>query len=799
MRLQRLQVPLLQGRQVHQAGRSRACTSARQVTGRQQPCTPCNRGAGSNEPAPTICWAEFSCGLVRQCVSLRRGVFGRRLGDTPVIVPFYLVSLGLAGGLVGVWARRMLAAAGLVSGFHSGLLTVAAVALAYVGLELAFMALVRMLKPTRSPLPILWDMVAQAAALVLVPYLLHIAVPWPWAVLVKYEPIIYLAAFAVPHTFLKLVVFFGALQSRPASPLPALGYFAAAAAALFGAFAAQQQLATAALRNTTVPAGPETAVRAGSGWTQARDLREGLAAHMPIAEPRTKGDLVLYFAQPEDDPARLDTVFVTLAFSGAGSTTFEGQTALADGQWTEFRVSAEALPDKCDAVDVLWSARPGQEWLAKAGLRPATATDRHLAVSGPWFIDRPGAAKKKSVIVIALDGLRAESMSLYGYSRETTPALKARASSMAVFEQAYTPAPETPAACMSLLTGVNPLRHGHFEGQVPAPESKAPETLAGLFRAVGYHTAAFTDGRGVDGEDMVQGSGFEKGFLLFDDAAPMDAPAPAPGSSAPPKALPGSAAGTLAKAGDWIQAHPGDPWFVFVRLRELRAPQRLDRYGEGFLGKGRATNAVDLYDTVLLDLDRRLDAFLERLDALPGGEDAVVVITSPWGPDFAAPGGVMQKGVLQSGLSEAALRVPLLIRIPGQAGRNRKVPVTLCDVAPTVLSQCGQAAVSGLDGMDLARQTEFRDCVSMRGNPVALSVRSGRWRFGWQSGLDPFTLQRTGTEAVLEFTDVPLFQNSRTAQNNLGKEPELAQQLRRSLSDYLEKGRAATAPQPALK
>jgi hypothetical protein len=159
----------------------------------------------------------------------------------------------------------------------------------------------------------------------------------------------------------------------------------------------------------------------------------------------------------------------------------------------------------------------------------------------------------------------------------------------------------------------------------------------------------------------------------------------------------------------------------------------------------------------------------------------------------------MQKGVLQSGLSEAALRVPLLIRIPGQAGRNRKVPVTLCDVAPTVLSQCGQAAVSGLDGMDLARQTEFRDCVSMRGNPVALSVRSGRWRFGWQSGLDPFTLQRTGTEAVLEFTDVPLFQNSRTAQNNLGKEPELAQQLRRSLSDYLEKGRAATAPQPALK
>jgi hypothetical protein len=87
----------------------------------------------------------------------------------------------------------------------------------------------------------------------------------------------------------------------------------------------------------------------------------------------------------------------------------------------------------------------------------------------------------------------------------------------------------------------------------------------------------------------------------------------------------------------------------------------------------------------------------------------------------------------------------------------------------------------------------------MRGNPVALSVRAGRWRFAWQSGLDPFTLRSVGTEAVLEFVDVPLFLNGRTIQNNLGKEPELAQQLRQSLSDYLKKDRAAVLPQPVPK
>ena len=140
-----------------------------------------------------------------------------------------------------------------------------------------------------------------------------------------------------------------------------------------------------------------------------------------------------------------------------------------------------------------------------------------------------------------------------------------------------------------------------------------------------------------------------------------------------------------------------------------------------------------------------------------------------------------------------------LFRIPGQVGRIRKVPSTLCDVVPTLLSQCGLPAPPGLDGVDLARQGEFRDCVSLRGNPTALSVRAGRWRFTWQSGLDPFTLQSAGTEAVLEFTDVPLFQYSRTAQNNLGKEPELARQLRQFLSDYLQKGGVAAAPQSAQK
>ena len=242
-------------------------------------------------------------------------------------------------------------------------------------------------------------------------------------------------------------------------------------------------------------------------------------------------------------------------------------------------------------------------------------------------------------------------------------------------------------------------------------------------------------------------------------------------------------------AGAWMKAHEKDPIFLFLRLRELRTPMRLSRYGEGFLGKGRTPTSMDICDTALLDIDKRLGAFLDQIAQLPAADKRILCLTSLYGYDFTEPGrGSWRRGgTARRTLHESSLRVPLLIQAPGQAGRLRKVPVTLCDVAPTLLSFAGLSAPPNLDGADLLFQGDFRECVSVAGAPLALSMRSGPWRFTWQSGRDPKSLLLTGEASVLEFTNVQPAREDQAPPNYLAKEPALAAQMQKNLEAYLER------------
>ena len=65
-----------------------------------------------------------------------------------------------------------------------------------------------------------------------------------------------------------------------------------------------------------------------------------------------------------------------------------------------------------------------------------------------------------NVIVYLVDTLRRDHLSVYGYSRETSPRLAEFARDAVRFETAYSPTSWTKPAVASLLTGVTPLRHG---------------------------------------------------------------------------------------------------------------------------------------------------------------------------------------------------------------------------------------------------------------------------------------------------------------------------------------------------
>jgi len=117
--------------------------------------------------------------------------------------------------------------------------------------------------------------------------------------------------------------------------------------------------------------------------------------------------------------------------------------------------------------------------------------------------------RKPNILLVVLDTLRRDRLSLYGHTRETSPELDRFAADATVFERAVAPAQWTVPAHGSLFTGLYPGGHGltQANGQL----SGLYPTLAEILRAGGYHTVAFCNNPLVG----VLDNGLQRGFDRF--------------------------------------------------------------------------------------------------------------------------------------------------------------------------------------------------------------------------------------------------------------------------------------------
>jgi arylsulfatase A-like enzyme len=130
---------------------------------------------------------------------------------------------------------------------------------------------------------------------------------------------------------------------------------------------------------------------------------------------------------------------------------------------------------------------------------------------------------------------------------------------------------------------------------------------------------------------------------------------------------------------------------------QLREIQRGERHLDG-AGRDRL---VDLYDAEIRQMDARLEALFEQLEAAGRLEGSLVVITSDHGEEFLEHGGVLHGGTYY----EEVLRVPLVVVGPGvPAGLRVDTPVSLVDLAPTLVGLVGEPAAGGeaFDGLDVS-------------------------------------------------------------------------------------------------
>jgi arylsulfatase A-like enzyme len=325
-----------------------------------------------------------------------------------------------------------------------------------------------------------------------------------------------------------------------------------------------------------------------------------------------------------------------------------------------------------------------------------------------------------------LDTVRALDLSLYGYSRLTSPALDRLAARAVVFERAYAPSSWTLNSHAAVFTGHRPFETG--VGWTTPLDRRFP-TLAEALRARGYTTAGFS----ANPYYVTREAGLARGFIHFDDRriAPKTvllASSLAATISTPiRKALHWyrtpehkSAARLRGELSTWLTTQPTTrPFFVFANFFDAHAPylppapfdtaftgrrvpwaaRKLDLTFPRAVTVQEAAVERDAYDQVVAAQDYQIGVLFEELEARGLLQNTLIIVTADHGEEFG------EWGFLSHGnsLNPAALWVPLLLVLPGDRGAGTRIrePVSLLDLSATILTLADPTRQSELPGSSL--------------------------------------------------------------------------------------------------
>ncbi|MCC6794262.1 MAG: sulfatase-like hydrolase/transferase [Candidatus Hydrogenedentes bacterium] len=674
----------------------------------------------------------------------------------------YAITLGMSSGVAGLFARQALGEQGYVPGLTPGVMVACGVAAVYAGLQLLYVGAIRFCWPTKTNSALFFECLSHGAALLFIAYFAHInlasavmrlfdiagLIPrsenadWQsirfLAILTALNTPLYLVAFLAIHSSIKVVGFYAILRS-PAGPRAwnVMWIVAALPLILIGGLLCKAWLGSVEEARPRAPENSEV-FRAGTAYASARALPEGSV--LTVNATATLGNVLKFACANPPDIAledELEVAYLTVEMRGETTAQYNGPVELSEDGWSYFSVPADKVPRKMDSCQVRWSTEKESKWRKAVGVLPVLTSERKLLVAGPNVCSAPSDESAPSIVMIVFDGLGSDRVSSMGSVKETTPNLDRLAESALTYPFTYTPAPESAAACMTLLTGVSPLRHG-FLGAQSGPLPETYKTLAEALRAERYATAAFTEGEKWG--DLAHGNGFERGFDLYDDGYAEGTQASV--TQADQKATATGSQQTLQKAGDWIGAHGDARFFAFVRVSELRDPQTRAKYAAA--GDTTSAAATTAYNTAIQQLDRSVAGLVARAKAASPDKKICVVISSARGSYLADT----------TVLADWTLRVPFILAAPGVAPAKRNELASLEDVASTIAKYLHVTLAPLASTADLINAPIAREPISMVGNPLVLSVRNANMRLVWSTQREPFTMRSAGLPATAALYDL---------------------------------------------
>ena len=355
-----------------------------------------------------------------------------------------------------------------------------------------------------------------------------------------------------------------------------------------------------------------------------------------------------------------------------------------------------------------------------------------------------GGPPTGSVILVVVDTLRADHLGMYGYDRPTSPTLDAWAAEGRVFEHAFAPSPWTLPSFASIYTGRWPLIHQGGRNGPRTPDG-SPTQLAPLEHVpmVAEHLqeesiltmATVTNGF------LDPAYGMARGFDVYDieDSSAIGVYRPA--------------ADIVRRALELVDDAGGQPFFLVVHLMDPHqlydAPPPFRGIWTGdiesdftlpvrdYNGRSRLEDLlpadrdfiIAAYDEEIAYVDAQLGVLRQGLADRGLLETSLVIFTADHGEELFEHGGYQHGHALWQEL----VHVPMVVWGPGIEPGREPTPVSLVDIAPTVLDGMGvarrcrsMASPSGPPwwrAKSLPSRPLFAEGLSRRGTPQSAVVR----------------------------------------------------------------------------
>ncbi|MFN8179861.1 MAG: sulfatase-like hydrolase/transferase [bacterium] len=329
----------------------------------------------------------------------------------------------------------------------------------------------------------------------------------------------------------------------------------------------------------------------------------------------------------------------------------------------------------------------------------------------------PSGRPTRSVpfVLVTIDTLPADRVGCYGCPTVRTPTLDRLARRGIQAIDAISPAPLTAASHTTILTGLDPPRHGVRENAM----FRLADSVATVARLL---PADVRKGAFVGAFPLASRFGLAPGFDRYDDdfSGHTD-------RRRPPER---KAETVLAAAAKWLaEPNRGARPFVWVHLFDphypYESPAPWARVAASIPG-GAA------YEGEVAYTDRELGRFLDGLETGSPAASPTVLVVADHGESFGAHGEITHSLFVY----DATQRVPMIFAGPDVPARLETAQRRLADVTPTILAAYEQPRPPALDGTPLREApseseayVETEHTELMLGWAPLFGVRTTQWKY----------------------------------------------------------------------